>query len=96
MGFYLVRALWPALLIDIGLTIILFKKRRKVFSALLGGMAYPVGTIFWSVVLVLSEEAFRGQGILGLYLLIAVGIALSLVRIILGLLVLVVANIFNN
>ncbi len=96
MGFYLVRALWPALLIDIGLTIILLKKRRKVFSALLGGMAYPVGTIFWSVVLVLSEKAFRGQGINGLYLLIAVGIALSLVRIILGLLVFVVANIFNK
>ena len=96
MGFYLARALLPALLIDIGLTIIFLKKRRKVFGALLGGMAYPFGTIVWSVILLLSEEAFRGQGILGIYLLIAVGIALSLVRIILGLLVLVVANIFNN
>lgn len=86
MAFYIVRALFPALPLDIWLTIILRRKRRKIVSAFATPPLYIICAFIWNIILSATNPAFRGQGALGLMLLMAIAIAFSLLRIVCGLL----------
>ena len=85
MAFYIVRALFPALFIDIWLTIIFFKKNRNILSAFATAPVYLISTLIWSFILNLTNSAFHGQGVVGLMLLMFIGIAFSILRMVFGL-----------
>ena len=86
MEFYFFRALFPALPIDLWLTIVSLKKGRNAIGAFLPVPFYFVCTWIWAAILSASNPAFQGQGVIGLAFLMGIGIALSIVRFILGLL----------
>jgi hypothetical protein len=91
MDFYIFRILFPAILIDITLTVGFLRKgslqrrSRRVLSAFVTAPLYIMAALLWSVILGGGDPRFQGQGVLGLFLLMALGIFVTFLRLLLGL-----------
>jgi hypothetical protein len=91
MEFYIFRVLFPAILIDIALTVSFLRKgtlqrrNRRALSAFVTAPLYIIAALFWSVILGSGDPRFQGQGVLGLFLLMALGIFVTFLRLLLGL-----------
>lgn len=85
MTFYIIRVLFPAIFIDIGLTRVLLKKKQKMLGTFGPALLYVISAFIWVVILAATHPAFRGQGVLGLMLLMFMGSSFSILRIVLGL-----------
>lgn len=84
MGFYIFRALFPALLIDIFLTSYFLNQGKNKLAAFTTVLFYFINSFIWSLVLGRTNSAFSGQGAIGLALLVSFGIAFSILRLLLG------------
>ena len=87
MEFYILRALFPALIIDIYLTIRWLDRDKKALAAFATILLYPINTFAWVVFLGQTNPAFSGQGALGLAFLMGVGIVITILRLIFGMVV---------
>lgn len=84
MEFYIVRALFPALVIDIFVTTNLLNQGKNLFAAFASVFLYFVNALVWRFILEATNPAFLGQGALGLALLMTVGMAFSIFRLLFG------------
>jgi hypothetical protein len=92
MIFYILRVLFPALLIDIVITTrflrkeTLPKKNVRTFGALVAtGLLYFTGALAWIVILDRTDLRFQGQGAIGLIIIFVIGVAFTVVRSLFGL-----------
>lgn len=92
MGFYIFRALFPAFPIDVLLTIYCMKKGVKKIGVFIPIPLYFINALSWAIILSASDSRFRGQGALGLILMVSIGIAFSIFRLLLGLILLIIKN----
>ena len=88
MEFYIFRALLPAFPIDVLLTIYCIKKGLKKIGAFIPVPLYFINAYVWAMILCASDSRFRGQGALGLAVLVYIGIAFSILRLIIGIILL--------
>ena len=88
MGFYIFRALFSAFPIDVLLTIYYIKRGLKTIGAFIPVPLYFINTFIWAIILSASDSRFRGQGVLGLILIVSIGIAFSIFRLLLELILL--------
>ena len=84
MEFYIIRALFPALIIDILLTISFLNKGINALAAFVSVLLYSINAYVWALILRETNSSFSGQGALGLAMLIYIGIAFSILRLIFG------------
>lgn len=92
MGFYIFCALFPAFPIDVLLTVYCIKKGLKIIGALIPIPLYLINTYVWAVILSASDSRFQGQGALGLAVIVYIGIAFSIFRLVVGLILLTIKN----
>ena len=92
MGFYIFRALFPAFPIDVFLTIYCIKKGLKKIGAFIPVPLYFINAYIWAMILSASVSRFRGQGALGLAVIIYIGIAFFIFRLVVGLMLLIIKN----
>jgi hypothetical protein len=90
MEFYVLRVLFPAILIDIALTIRFLRKDnlprrgRKALDTIATAPLYLIAALVWIFILGIGDPRFQGQGVLGLMVFGVFGIAFSFLRLILG------------
>ena len=90
MEFYVLRVLFPAVLIDIALTISFLRKGnlprrgRKALDTLITAPLYLIAALVWILILGIGDPRFQGQGVLGLMFFGVLGIAFAFLRLILG------------
>lgn len=90
MDFYLIRVLFPALLIDLVLTAGFFwkgtflQRSKPVVMALLPALLYLIAALVWVVILGRGDVRFQGQGVIGLYFLLGLGLVFTFLRLLLG------------
>ncbi|MGI0494253.1 hypothetical protein ACN4EG_20905 [Alkalinema pantanalense CENA528] len=95
MDFYLIRVLFPAVLIDLALTVGVFWKRRflqrgkKIGVALLPALLYLLAALVWIVILDNGDPRFQGQGVIGLFFLFSLGLVFTVLRLLLGVILLI-------
>ena len=91
-GFYVSRILFPALPIDVVLTVglfyllknsVSFKRKRKVPSVFAPAPLYFVAAIMWAAFYSVDSR-FQGQGMIGLFLLMFLGMEFTCFRLLLG------------
>ncbi|MEO0949606.1 MAG: hypothetical protein AAFY11_15985 [Cyanobacteria bacterium J06641_5] len=92
MSFYIIRALFPAIAIDIFLTVNFLNRDRNLLGALVGVPLYLLGAFGWVVILGATDPRFSGQGAIGLALPIGVGIVLSVLRLVVGLILFITSK----
>ena len=84
MEFYIIRALFPVLIIDIFLAIILLNQGKNGLAAFFPVPLYFINAYAWMVFLGATNSAFSGQGAIGLGIIIGIGIVFAILRLILG------------
>ena len=92
MEFYVLRVLFPAVLIDIALTISFLRKgnlprrgrKRKALDTLITAPLYLIAALVWILILGIGDPRFQGQGVLGLMVFGVLGTAFAFLRLILG------------
>ena len=93
MDFYIFPILFPGLFLDILLTIsflyffnkkIFPPQKRKVLAAFAPASLYLTIAFIW-IIIYAWDPRFQGQGILGLFLIMTLGVIFTLVRLLLGL-----------
>ena len=84
MEFYILRVLFPALIIDVYLTIRWLNQEKKALAAFATILLYPINTFAWVVFLGQTNPAFSGQGAIGLAFLAGIGIVVTILRLIFG------------
>lgn len=88
MEFYVSRVLFPAILIDILLTVRFLRqetglqRNRKIIGAT--APLYLIAAIVWMLIFGFGDAAFQGQGAIGLILLGYLGVAFTVLRVFLG------------
>ena len=92
MGFYIFRALFPAFPIDVIFTIYCIKKGLKIIGAFVPVPLYFINAYIWTIILSASDSRFRGQGALGLIVIMYIGIAFCILRLVVGLMLLIIKN----
>lgn len=92
MGFYIFRALFPGFPIDVLLTIYYMKKGVKKIGVFIPMRLYFINALSWAIILAASDSRFSGQGALGLILTVSIGVAFSIFRLLLGLILLIIKN----
>jgi hypothetical protein len=92
MDFYIYRVLFPAISIDIALTVSFLRKenilrgrRERVICAFGTSPLYLIAALVWIFILGVGDSRFQGQGVLGLILLWGLGIVFAVLRLLLGL-----------
>jgi hypothetical protein len=92
MDFYVSRILFPALPIDVVLTIglfyllknsVSFKRKRRVLSSFAPAPLYFVAAVMWTAFYSLDMR-FQGQGVLGLFMLMFLGMGFTCFRLLIG------------
>jgi hypothetical protein len=87
MEFYILPILLPALPIDIALTAYCLRRNRKILSVLGTAFVYVITTAI-CIAIFKQDIRFQGQGVIGIIVFFAVGVVLTLVRLVLGVLML--------
>lgn len=90
MEFYIFRVLFPAVLLDVALTVGLLKgnvprRNRNALSAFATAPLYLAAALVWIVFFGLGDPRFQGQGVLGLMVLWMLGITFTIIRLFFGL-----------
>jgi hypothetical protein len=83
MDFYIFRVLLPALLIDISLTISFLRRGKRTLGAFIASPLYLITALVW--IFIFSQDLrFQGQGVIGLFVFLGLGIVFTFLRLLLG------------